>query len=398
MTEPLRIAVVRNAADTESGGATLEEDLWFAALRAATPHHLVMYPTTARTLECVRDSGAEHRTTLVDAVMEPSLPTRMVRRAARAVKRTARPRPFADLGNALVSAGAECAWMLGATIVPLDIPYVATVWDLQHRVQPWFPEVSANGEWRERERLFTEYIGRAAAVVVGTQAGAEEIRSAYGEPAGGLHVLPLPTPTFALAAARAPKPERPVTLPERYLLYPAQFWSHKNHVTALRALALLVSDGNAPDLVLTGADRGVLDHVMRTAVSLGVEQRVRSLGYVSRPQLIALYTHAEALIFPSLFGPDNLPPLEAMALGCPVIAARVRGADEQLGDAAVLADPFDAAQFAAAVRALRRDPVGRAALIDRGARRAASWTASDYVSAVFDLIQRRVGPVRALWP
>ena len=398
MTTAQRIAVVRNAVGAESGGATFEEDVWFAALQASTSHHLVMYPSTSRTVQFVQEHHAEERITLVHALREPMLPARIVRRATRALRRAPPQRPFAQLGDALTAAGAQCAWMLGASVIPLDMPYVATVWDLQHRVQPWFPEVSANGQWRERERLFSEYIGRAAAVVVGTHAGAAEIRAAYGEPAGGLHVIPLPTPAFALEAATEARPHRPEGLPARYLLYPAQFWSHKNHVTALRALSLLAAAPDAPDLVFVGADRGTRDHVMRTAAALGVETRVHSLGHVTRRTLLALYVYAEALMFPSMFGPDNLPPLEAMALGCPVIAARVNGAEEQLGTAALLVDPLDADGFAAAVRELRNDPDGRRAQIARGRERAGSWTATQYVAVVFDLIERRIAPVRALWP
>lgn len=398
MTTPIRIALVRNAAGAESGGATFEEDVWRAAMESGTAHHLVMYPNTSRTAAYVSDHRATDRFTLLHALTEPSLPARLVHRTGRALRRQAAARPFAQLGEALATAGARCAWMLGATVVPLDMPYVATVWDLQHRVQPWFPEVSSDGQWRERERLFAEYIGRAAAVLVGTNAGAAEIRAAYGEPAGGLHVLPLPTPSFALEAAAEPMPHRPEGLPPRYLFYPAQFWAHKNHVTALRAIAALADAPDAPHLVLVGADRGVHDHVMRAASSLGVEQRVHALGHVSRETLVALYWHAEALLFPSLFGPDNLPPLEAMALGCPVIAARVNGAEEQLGNAAMLVDPLDADGFAAAARQLREESTHRSALIERGRARARSWTAAQYAAAVFALIEHRIAPVRALWP
>ncbi|MEP6617713.1 MAG: glycosyltransferase family 1 protein [bacterium] len=395
---PLRVAVVRKASGAESGGATFEDDLWFAAMRATTMHRLIMYPDSAHTQQFAREQHAGDRITFVPALKEPSLPARGVQRASRTIRREPAPRPFAALGDALVAAGAHCAWMLGASITPLDIPYVATVWDLQHRVQPWFPEVSSNGQWTERERLFPEYIRRAAAVIVGTEVGADEIRVAYGEPAGGLHVLPLPTPSFVLDAALGPIPARLVELPARYLFYPAQFWSHKNHVTALRTLALLAADPEMPHLVLVGADRGTLDHVMRTATALGVQDRLHALGHVDRATLVALYAHAEALLFPSMFGPDNLPPLEAMALGCPVIAARVNGAEEQLGDAAILVDALDAEGFAAAIRALRLDHAHREAMIARGRKRANAWTASQYVSAVFELIERRIEPVRALWP
>ena len=277
------------------------------------------------------------------------------------------------------------------------MPYVATIWDTQHRVQPWFPEVSARGEWRERERLYSEFVGRAAIVVVGTDVGAGELRAAYGDASGATHVVPMPTPSFALAAGMRPPHARPSGTPNRYLLYPAQFWPHKNHVTAVRVLAALNRMPDPPDLVCVGGDKGTRAHVLREANALGVGHRIHMPGFVDQAHLISLYRHADALLYPSVFGPDNLPPLEAMALGCPVIAARVPGADEQLGTSAVLVDPFDVEGYAAAVRRLREEPYWRDALVELGRERARAWTTAQYVTSVLGLIQSRIAPARALW-
>jgi hypothetical protein len=56
----------------------------------------------------------------------------------------------------------DLMWFLSASYPPQDIPYVTTVWDLQHRLQPFFPEVSANGVWESREQSLRELLQRAA--------------------------------------------------------------------------------------------------------------------------------------------------------------------------------------------------------------------------------------------
>jgi glycosyltransferase involved in cell wall biosynthesis len=155
---------------------------------------------------------------------------------------------------------------------------------------------------------------------------------------------------------------------------------------------------DAPDLICVGADKGTKEHVLREARALGVGHRIHTPGFVDRNRLVTLYQHADALLYPALSGPDNLPPLEAMALGCPVIAANIPGAEEQLGKGAVLVDPFDIAGYAEAVRRLRDEPYWRDALVELGRERARSWTASQYVLSVLGLIQARIAPVRALWP
>ena len=55
--------------------------------------------------------------------------------------------------------------------IDLDTPYVQVVWDLQHRLQPWFPEVSYHGEWERRETAYRSVLPRASFVVTGTRAG-----------------------------------------------------------------------------------------------------------------------------------------------------------------------------------------------------------------------------------
>ena len=74
-----------------------------------------------------------------------------------------------------------------------------------------------------------------------------------------------------------------------------------------------------------------MNFVRQTAKEPGLEDRVRILGFVSRDELVYLCRNAYALAYPSFFDPDSIPPMEAIALGCPVIAADVSGARERMG-------------------------------------------------------------------
>ena len=112
-------------------------------------------------------------------------------------------------------------------------------------------------------------------------------------------------------------------------------------------------------MVFTGSDKGNEQLVRRKISELGLDDQIHMLGFVPRDDLKALYSTALALTFASFFGPGNLPPLEAFALGCPVIASRVPGTQEQLGDAALLFNPADPEELANAIlaKALQADPV-----------------------------------------
>ncbi len=279
---------------------------------------------------------------------------------------------------------------------PVEVPYFITVWDLQHRLQPYFPEVSLTGwTWDKREQFYQYVLPRAAFVIAGTQAGKNEVIDFYRIPPARVKILPLPTPDFALQAGTLGALSSTSKSP--YLFYPAQFWPHKNHIAVLLALKILVEREQLDfSIVFTGSDVGNLRHVQETAANLGLNDRVQFRGFVPREELIQLYQNAFALVFPSFFGPDNIPPLEAFALGCPVITARVSGADEQLGDAVLLFDPKDEVQLVAAIKELRTTPNLREKLVERGRLRARQWTTNDYAHKIFDMVDE-FRAIRRCW-
>jgi glycosyltransferase involved in cell wall biosynthesis len=294
----------------------------------------------------------------------------------------------------------DIAWFLAPRTKPISAPYIATVWDLEHRRQPYFPEVSTTGwRWEDREQNYRRLLPRAARVITGTSAGKKEIVAFYGVDPDNVHVVPFPAGDgfFDVSPDMLIDVRQKYQLSKAFILYPAQFWPHKNHVNLLLALRLLNSDADNPlQLVLTGSDKGNLDHIKKTALQLGVSQEVRILGFVSRQDLISLYHQSVGLVFPSFFGPDNLPPLEAFAIGCPVAAARVAGADEQLGDAAILFNPADPTEIAMAVRRMHDNAELRAVLIRRGRELVATRTPRNYVARISDIIDE-LESIRRCW-
>ena len=95
------------------------------------------------------------------------------------------------------------------------------------------------------------------------------------------------------------------------------------------------------------------------------------LGSVSSERVASLYRRAACLVFPSLYEGFGLPPLEAMACGCPVAAANAGAIPEVCGDAAVLFDPLDVDSIAAGV--LEADERSRE-LREKGLARAAAFS------------------------
>jgi glycosyltransferase involved in cell wall biosynthesis len=291
---------------------------------------------------------------------------------------------------------ADLIWFLGAGAHRTDRPYMTVVWDVQHRVTPWFPELSAKGMWDIRELANARFLQRATRIVCGTAAGQAELDRHYRIPAERTVLLPHPTPGFALNASASVPLAAPLGLKNPYLLYPAQFWAHKNHANLLLALKILREQhGLMLDLALAGSDKGNRAHVEQTASELGLMDSVHFLGFVSRDDLISLYKSAFALAYVSWAGPENLPPLEAFALGCPVVATRIPGADEQLGNAAILVEPGDPSDIASGISGLKDDET-RTRLIAAGLSRAQQWTSKNYVCGVFRIIDE-LEPIIRCW-
>ena len=220
-----------------------------------------------------------------------------------------------------------------------------------------------------------------------TRPGREQVERYWRIEPDRFLLLGHPTPEFALEAGAEPLPPRDALdrrgIGERYLLYPAQFWAHKNHAHAVRRARRCSRTSSSCSSAPTRASSST---IARLARELGVGDRVHFLGFVPTDELVALYRHAHALTYLSLFGPENLPPLEAMALGCPVVAADVPGrprAARRRGAARAAARPGGRRGRRARASAIRSSASGS---WPPGASAAARFTAEGYVGGVLEFL------------
>lgn len=305
-----------------------------------------------------------------------------------------------DIDLLLYTADSELCYRTG-------VAYVAAVHDIQHRLQPRFPEVSADGEWERREHRIGLTVEHATVVLVDSEVGREDVLDCYadrGVTPDGVHVLPfLPAvrDTARPTAERIDETHERLGLTEGYLFYPAQFWPHKNHRRIVEALGLLAERGMRVHVAFAGTHSGALREqthaeVLEAAARLGVSDLVHDLGYVADDDMPALYAGATALVMPTYFGPTNIPVLEAWAFRCPVVTSDIRGVRDQAGDAALLVDPDSAESIAAAIERLVTDPALRSALAEKGAARLAAYTAEEYHARLRAAIECALAKPRVL--
>jgi glycosyltransferase involved in cell wall biosynthesis len=265
---------------------------------------------------------------------------------------------------------------------------MGVIHDLMHRYESHFPEVSRRGLFRRRERHYRNICSTAAAILVDSTVGKSHVLEAYGADPARLHVLPYVAPPY-MAKTEPTDFDQRYRLPNSFIFYPAQFWEHKNHARLLRALSVALESVPDLHLVLAGSRKNAYGNVIQAVEELRLQHRVKLVGYVPGEDMPGFYRRARGMVMPTFFGPTNIPPLEAMTVGCPMAVSNVYAMPEQVGDAALLFDPHSVDEIAQAIVSLATDEALRSRLSEAGKRRARAWR-QPHFEARFHEIMRSV--------
>ena len=267
-------------------------------------------------------------------------------------------------------------------------PFIWTMWDICHLDSPEFPEVRTSHKFEDREAFYSTCLRKAVAVVLDSKALMLNTQRAFSLHTEKFVVIPFSPPaTLQSSALTHQRPAALAHVSSPYFFYPAQLWTHKNHVRIAEAIARLKSEGHDYHAVFVGKDHGAGPRVRARVESLGVTDRVHFLGYVSDAEMASLYSNASALVMASYFGPTNIPPLEGFQLSVPVIASSIH--QDQLRDGALYFDPDDEETLTQAMLEVQT-PRTREKLIAAGIRRLNSLAKERYAGqeALLDLIRR----------
>ncbi|MEI8339949.1 MAG: glycosyltransferase family 1 protein [Verrucomicrobiota bacterium] len=167
----------------------------------------------------------------------------------------------------------------------------------------------------------------------------------------------------------------------------------KNHVRLIEAFERFCE--NAPDqtheLIFGGADWHGAEVIHRRIAESPCRERIRSLGFVEKSDLPFWYAGAAAMIYPSLFEGFGLPPVEAMACGCPVLCSDRGSLGEVVGGAAQIIDPGSSGLMADAMLQIVLQPEKSAELSEAGLVRAGEFRWEKAAEAVCRLYKRAAG-------
>lgn len=151
---------------------------------------------------------------------------------------------------------------------------------------------------------------------------------------------------------------------EDYILAVGASYPHKNYDNLIKAITLAL-DKNIK-LIIAGGKDEYRNYLKKLAKELNLVDRVLFINYVPQKDLPYLYSAAKCLVYPSLYEGFGLPPLEAMACGCPVITSNTSSLPEVVGDAGVMVNPYNVEEIGRAIDLVLSNENLRREMIEKG--------------------------------
>lgn len=267
---------------------------------------------------------------------------------------------------------------------PLLFPNQVTV---MHDAAPVRIPQAYTRAFRAWYRMMAPWVGRIARrVLTVSEFSRRELSQAYRIPDRKIGVLPM-SGDHMLRLPQAPDVRRKFQLSGRpYVLAVSSASHHKNFRLVVEAIELLKT--TEYEVVIVGATLPVFQSVQQVAPDF-----VKRVGYVDDEDLKALFRHAACFVFPSLYEGYGLPPVEAMTLGCPVLASNLPSVREACGNAALYFRPTSARELGELLTHVMRDSTLRDRLRAQGYAHVErnSWrtTAARLLSEITPWLPRR---------
>jgi alpha-1,3-rhamnosyl/mannosyltransferase len=258
----------------------------------------------------------------------------------------------------------------------VSLPIVVTIHDVLHTSYPQF----VSGRIDEIHHYYEQSSALFDGVLTVSEFSKKAITKYLHIPEKKIHSIYLDAPqNFRVLNEEWSKliVKKKYNLQENYMIYPASFNPHKNHLNLLKAAALLRDDYKKNvQLVLTGfASKGnnTYQSVLQFLKNNNLDSQIRVLGYVPPEDMPHLYAASSCMVFPSLYEGFGIPLVEAMKAGCPIVCSDRGSIPEITGDAALMFNPEDPKDIALKIVTVLDTNI-RKNLIEKGRIRANAFS------------------------
>ena len=218
------------------------------------------------------------------------------------------------------------------------LPYIYHPHDLQHCHHP---EFFSRKQILRRDSHWSCLAKNACLVISETSQVSADLRKYWNIENDRIEIVPSPPPVRAASSKNLTT--------DKYMLYPAAFWLHKNHSRLIDAISFLNAKGIFVKLVFTGAKLGEYEVLRTKVIDAGLIDQIIFKGHLSDANFMDLFENAIGVVVPTLFESYSLPIWEALRLGIPVACSNIDALPDQVGDAGLLFDPLNVESIAIAV-------------------------------------------------
>lgn len=226
-------------------------------------------------------------------------------------------------------------------IYGLDIPLITTMHDLQELIMP---ENFSAGERLHRALNSKKAIDDSDQIIVSFNHVKEDVKKYFGFTDDQVSVCPPPFhEEWFVNKSGTPSEELKMKykLEDKFILYPAATWEHKNHIALFKALKILKDKNQIVSLICTGNRNDYYDELISTSKNLGIEDQVKFLGIISEEDLVGLYKLTSLVVIPTAYEAGSGPLYEAMRYSVPVICSNVTSLPEAIGSDEFTFNPND---------------------------------------------------------
>ena len=230
-------------------------------------------------------------------------------------------------------------------IVPPNISgrVIAVVHDLTYLR---YPETMKKSNLAHMTKGITYSVARSDKIITVSEFSKREIQELLGVPADKISIV-YNAPSLAQKSAEFGTVQEKYGISRNYILFVSTIEPRKNIERLLHAFSQIKEKYKLPHQLVLAGGKGWQDkEIYKTAAQMDFSEDVVFTGYVSAEEKNALYRNASVFVFPSLYEGFGIPPLEAMAMGCPVVCTNAASLPEVAGDAAHFVDPFDETSIA----------------------------------------------------
>ncbi len=238
-------------------------------------------------------------------------------------------------------------------------------------------------------------VKKASQIFVVSENTKKDLLKRFKYPAARVHLVPCAPSDFykePVKQEELAKFRQKYKLPDQFILAVGTLEPRKNFGTLIKSFVLIKSKLPDSKLVIVGKKGWKYEHIEQRLKEFKLQNDVIFPGYLEAEDLKKMYACATVFVFPSLYEGFGIPPLEAMACGCPVVSSNVASLPEVIGDAGILIDPKNARKIADSVVSLIENDQIRNMLIERGLRRAEKFTWKASAKAALEVFEGHKKP------